>query len=159
MSPNPYSSTTDTGRLTFTTAYGMSNCAVSGVNLALAGTSLGAAGSISAASLSGCGAEFTAVDASLVTSTVPIGVSIAGAAPGSASGTVTFTDVRFLVRHVAGPECLYAGTLTGTVTNGASTFTAGAWLRLIRNLRPGSCTIDNLFHARLTVSTGATVSW
>lgn len=159
ISPNPYSSTTDAGRLTLMTAFGTSNCAVSGVDVALAGTSLGASGSVSALTYSGCGPEFTAVDGSLVTGAAPIDVSIGGSAPGSASGTVTLTNVRFLVTHIAGTACLFAGTLTGSVANGSSSFTVSGLMREFRNLGLGGCTIDGLLSARLTIATGATVTW
>lgn len=158
VSPNPYSSTTDTGVVSLTTHLGMSRCTVSGVNLALAGTSLGAAGSISALSFSGCGVEFTAVDASLVTGTAPIDVAIAGDAPGSASGTVTLSDVRVLVRHLTGGQCLYAGTLRGRLANGASAITVGTSLRLFRLLGAGGCTVLPELGVTLAITTGATVS-
>ncbi|WP_236262275.1 hypothetical protein [Conexibacter woesei] len=159
MSPNPYSSATDTGVVTLTTSFGISRCTVSGVNLALASTSSGAAGSISALAFSTCGVEFSTVDASLVTGTAPIDVAIVGDAPGSGSGTVTMTDVRVLVRHITGGQCLYAGTLSGRVANGASTLTVGTGLRLFRHLGAGGCTVFSTLGVTLSIATGATVTW
>ncbi|WP_236262277.1 hypothetical protein [Conexibacter woesei] len=159
VSPNPYSSTTDTGRLVFRTPFGVSSCTLSGVNIVLAGTSLGAAGSVSALTLSGCGSEFNLGNASLVTSTVPVDVAIVGDAAGSASGTATVSNLRFLLTSaLTRGECLYAGTLRGRVTNGASTVTATGELNLIRTLGANFCW-SNRLATDVSLSTGAVISW
>lgn len=94
-----------------------------------------------------------------------VGVSSAAISPNPYSSTADtgrltlMTNVRFLVTHITGTACLFAGTLTGSVANGSGSFTVSGLMREFRNLGLGGCAIDGLLSARVTVATGATVTW
>lgn len=149
LSPNPYSSTSDSGSFTSNTALGTSRCSVSGINLRLSGTGTGATGSVTALTVSGCSGAITGASASLVTSANPIGVTLS-------SGTVTLTNVNLLIRNILGGSCLYRGTLTGTYTTPTRSITArNAAFPLFQTLS-GFC--SSTADANLTVNTGATIS-
>lgn len=155
ITPDPYSASTDTGSLMLRSLLGTTNCVMSGVSVGLSGTGTGATGAISAARFGRCSGPVTAVNVGLAGST--IGVAIVGDGPASAMGTATFTNVLLVTSNVLGGTCLYRGTLTGRVANGASAVTVGGTLSLFRQI--GSTTCPSSEGASLTLSTGATMTW
>lgn len=149
LSPNPYSSTSDSGSFTSNTALGTSRCNISAINVSLSGTATGASGSVSGLTVSGCSGAITGASASLVTSGNPIGVTLS-------SGTVTLTNVNLLIRNILGGSCLYRGTLTGTYTAPTRSITARNSAFPLLTTLSGFC--SSTADANLTVNTAATIS-
>ncbi|ADB51014.1 hypothetical protein [Conexibacter woesei] len=152
--PDPYASGTDTGTISIASVFGAGSCPLRAVAARFTGVSLGAQGAVSAGTASSCtgvARRWTL----LLSATTPIRISIVGDSPGSAMGTVTFRDVATEVTTSFG-VCLYAGTLSGRISNGATSMTVAGTIALFRRVSgicdsPGSITI--------TLVTGGTITW
>lgn len=151
VSPNPYSSITDDVTLTSRSALGNSSCAVGFFGtVRLTGTTGGASGTLHGIESSLCTGALKRVQWYLVSIGTPIGIDVS-------YGTVTLSNVQFLVENILGGTCLYAGTLTGTMFRGSGTLTVSNPAVALASRLAGLCSTGA--DVQLTVVTGARITW
>ncbi|ADB51793.1 hypothetical protein [Conexibacter woesei] len=149
ISPDPYSSTTDTGRLAINSVLLAGTCRLSNVAAsAIGGLAGGARGLITGYTISGCSGQIQRAQ-TLTTSRNPITVVLLAGSTGLSNITILFTTPF--------GECLYAGTLSGTWSTPTRTIAASNLrLGLFVMLR-GLC--DSFLDVDATIGPiGATIS-
>lgn len=149
VTPDPYHSITDQFLLTSSSTLGGSNCLTSLGRVNLTGTTTGATGSVTSIEPSLCSGILSRASWTLVGLTGTIDIEVWW-------GTVTFSNVQFLVENILGGRCLYAGTLTGSMFRGSGTMSVSGTPALSTTLS-GICTSS--VNVQLSVTTSATITW
>lgn len=142
LSPDPYSSSSDTGTVVINTPLGTARGTLTGVTGVLRGVAGGASGVISSITASAFSGYITSMTF-LNSVSDPINETLV-------SGVTTTANVKVLVRNALGGQCLYtAASLRSTWTSPTSTKAAGGTLVLVRTLS-GFC--DATLSTSLSIS-------
>lgn len=138
ITPNPYSTTSGTGRFNTISSIGNGACNLSGIRATASGTT----GSVTGFTASGCSGTITSA---AFVAAIPIRTAL----------PVVTATVSILIRNILGGACQYSGVFTGNA-NGTNTVTVNGTATLVRTLS-GICTPSAT--ASLTVTfPGATIS-
>ena len=125
--PDPYGTTTATGRLTFASALGVSPCTLTGINASIASN----VGPITSVTVAGCRGIITTLTSALA---ISLAFDLSTVDPG-----VTVFVGGITLANVLGGVCLYTGTLTGSGTDGTGNMAARGQLALNPARSTGIC--------------------
>lgn len=148
ISPDPYRTSSASGTFkAITTLLGTSTCDLQNVEANANGTAGGASGSVTGFTIANC--TNAIVSGSY---TGPVSVEID-------NGDVTANISSILIVNIIGGQCLYAGTLRGTMSHGGNSATVTGELTLQRTLNLfGICSNPADVELSMTFP-GASVTW